>query len=99
MNTRKIALITEQEKEFGEQCRNCLEEKGFEVIQSPRDGVELLRMIRETSPSVVVMTDQTLFAMACWLVRARPSAEMKKPLALLVGTPSVRSSSVAKESM
>jgi len=55
MNTRKIAVITEEEKEFGERCRSCLEEKGFEVIQSPRDGVELLRMIREKEPSVVLM--------------------------------------------
>lgn len=31
MNNRKIALITEDEKEFGERCRVCLEEKGFEV--------------------------------------------------------------------
>ena len=55
MNTRKIALITEQEKEFGEQCGSCLEEKGFEVIVCPKDGVELLRMIREKAPSVVLM--------------------------------------------
>ena len=55
MNTRKIALITEEEKEFGERYRSCLEEKGFEVIQSPRDGKELLRMIREKEPSVVLM--------------------------------------------
>ena len=55
MNNRKIALITEDEKEFGERCRVCLEEKGFEVEYAPRNGKELLRKIREENPAAVLM--------------------------------------------
>lgn len=55
MNNRKIALITEDEKEFGERCRVCLEEKGFEVEYTPRNGKELLRKIREENPAAVLM--------------------------------------------
>ena len=55
MNKRKIALITEDEKEFGERCRAALEEKGFEVHFAPRDGRKLLERIREMEPAAVLM--------------------------------------------
>ncbi len=55
MNNRKIALITEEEKEFGERCKACLEEKGFEVEYAPRNGRELLGKIREEKPAAVLM--------------------------------------------
>ena len=55
MNTKKIALITKEEKELGENCKNALEKKGFEVIFAPRDGGKVLEMIREMKPAVVLM--------------------------------------------
>ncbi len=55
MNTRKTALITEEEKEFGEVCKACLEQRGFVVTYVPKNGGDLLQRIREEKPTVVLM--------------------------------------------
>ena len=65
MNNRKIALITEDEKEFGERCRVCLEEKGFEVEYTPRNGKELLRKIRmNKARELLTATDRSISEIA-----------------------------------
>ncbi len=55
MNNRKLMLLADDNKEFCERCASALGSKGFETIICKKDGEEVLRLIREKSPAVVVM--------------------------------------------
>ena len=55
MNNRKLILLADDNQEFCGQCASALAAKGFETLVCKKDGQEVLRLIREKSPSVVVM--------------------------------------------
>lgn len=55
MNNRKLMLLADDNKEFCERCASALSAKGFETLVCKKDGEEVLRLIREKSPAVVVM--------------------------------------------
>ncbi len=48
-------LVCENSSEFGQVCRNILNENGFEVSVGARDGFKILTMIESIKPDVIVM--------------------------------------------
>ncbi len=54
-STMKPILLSDDNKEFLELSSIALKNKGFDVITCAKDGLEILKMIAEHSPSVVVM--------------------------------------------
>lgn len=55
MNNRKLVLIADDNRDFCERCSSALEAKGFETLLCTKDGEEVLRLIREHAPAVVLM--------------------------------------------
>lgn len=55
MNNRNYLLIADDAGEFCNSCKKALEEKGFEVLACRKDGRQLLELIREYKPRVVLM--------------------------------------------
>lgn len=55
MDKRKKILIGDETSDFGIIYQNKLEEKGYKVILTKRDGAEILKLIEKEHPDLVVM--------------------------------------------
>ncbi len=57
MNRKKI-LLSDDATDFRNDCREKLQEKGYEVILCKRDGFEVLSAIQDEHPDLVIMDTQ-----------------------------------------
>ena len=55
MDTNKKILISDESKEFNENCKNILTKHNMDVIIAPKDGVQVVEMIKRYHPNIVLM--------------------------------------------
>ena len=70
MNERKKILIGDETSDFGMIYQNRLEEKGYKVILTKRDGAEILKAIEREQPHLVIMNTLLTSIDACHLLDA-----------------------------
>ena len=56
MDNRKKVLIGDETSDFGTIYQNKLKEKGYDVILTKRDGAQILNVIKQDHPDLVVMS-------------------------------------------
>ena len=55
MEKKLKVIVADNSTEFGQNCANVLRSYGMEVIASPKNGAELLRLITAEQPDAVLM--------------------------------------------
>ncbi len=75
MNERKKILIGDETSDFGMIYQNRLEEKGYRVILTKRDGAEILKVIEREKPHLVIMNTLLTSIDACHLLDALKGRE------------------------
>lgn len=68
MNERKKILIGDESSDFGMIYQKRLEEKGYKVVLTKRDGAELLKAIEREKPCLVIMNALMTSIDACHLL-------------------------------
>ena len=96
MNERKTILIGDETSDFGMIYQNRLEEKGYRVILTKRDGAELLKAIEREQPHLVIMNTLLTSIDACHLLDA---VKDKECYPLFIVTSAYNNSMIEKKIM
>lgn len=89
--SHKTVLLVEN-GEYGEHCDALLREKGFSVLNAPRDGLAVAQMIAEQKPDVVLMEVFMAQLDAIGVMENVNQAGVKKPIFIVTSayaTPSL----------
>lgn len=78
-------MLADDKSEFGQLCTRVLRSYGFDVINAPKDGAEVLNRLPECKPDVLLM-DSFMFRIdALGVMKALPSIGLeKRPLVMLM---------------
>lgn len=79
MEKQVMVIVGDNSTEFGQICCSILESYGFQVKSTAKDGNEILRLIKELSPDVVVMDAYMKNLDAIAVMEQVGESEGKKP--------------------
>ncbi len=81
--TLKI-LFTEEANEFGKHCTAVLKSYGFDVKLVSKNGAEVLRMLENEKPDVLVMDAIMASVDALGVLQQISASNRKKPLVMVI---------------